>query len=90
MAKHLKFDILWADYNNINQGHPKQVMKKLGITYQHATPKSIGEVWLFWNCENIPEILPPFLESVDIDPIKFIGYGLYKEDAEKIRDYKAV
>lgn len=90
MAKHLKLHILWSSYDNAKQEHPQKVMKKLGITYQHATPQSIGDQWWFWNCENIPEPLPNFLEVADLKPMKYIGYGLSKEDAEKIRNYKGV
>ena len=90
MTKHLRFDILWAPYNNVKQEHPQKVMKELGITYQHATPQSMGDQWWFWNCENIPEPLPLFLEVADLNPMECIGFGLSKEDAEKIRDYKSV
>lgn len=81
---HLRFDCLWAAYNDINQGHPQDVMRGLGITYQHATPQSIVDQWWFWNCENVPDALPPYLEEMDLDPMKCIGYGLSREDAEKI------
>ena len=64
-------------------------MKELGITYQHSTPQSMGDQWWFWNCENIPEQLPAFLEVADLKPMECIGYGLSKEEAEKIRDYKS-
>ena len=67
---------------------PQVVMKQLGITYQHATPQSIGDQWWFWNCENTPDPLPPYLEVADWNPMECIGWGLSKEDAEKIRDYK--
>lgn len=90
MAKNLRFDILWAPYNDVKQDHPQKVMKELGITYQHATPQSMGDQWWFWNCENIPEPLPDFLEVADWNPMECIGWGLSKEDAEKIRDYKGV
>ena len=70
-----------------NKGHPQDVMKKLGISYQHATPQSMGNQWWFWNCENIPDELPENIESMAIDPMDAIGYGLSKEMAEKIRDY---
>jgi len=68
--------------------HPQDVMEKLGITYQHATPQSIMDGWIFWNCENIPELLPPYLSVVDCNPMKAIGYGLSKEQAEMIRGYE--
>ena len=87
--KHLRFSLDWAAYNNLEQDHPVKVMEDLGITYQHRTPQSMGNQWWFWNCENIPQDLPPFLELADWDPMKTIGYGLSLEDAEKIRDYKS-
>jgi len=58
---HLRFDIMWACYENVKQEHPQKVMKDLGIKYQHATPQSISNSWWFWNCENIPDKLPSFL-----------------------------
>lgn len=69
-------------------GHPQVVMKNLGITYQYATPQSIIDEWWFWNCENIPDPLPIYLKLMDLNPMECIGWGLSKEDAEKIRDYK--
>ena len=90
MSKHLRFDVLWAPYNGVKQDHPQKVMQELGITYQHATPQSIADQWWFWNCENIPEQLPPYLEVMDLNPMEQIGWGLSKEDAEKIRDYKPI
>lgn len=67
--------------------HPQNTMERFGITYQHATPQSMGEQWWFWNCENIPDPLPEHFSILDLDPIEQIGLGLSKEDAEKIRDY---
>ena len=69
-------------------GHPQRVMEKLGITYQHATPQSMGDQWWFWNCENVPKKLPEFLEVADLNPMECIGYGLSEEDAENISNYK--
>ena len=68
-------------------GNPQSVMEKLNITYQHATPQSIGDQWWFWNCENIPDTLPPYLYILDADPMEMIGFGLSKDNAIKIRDY---
>jgi len=67
--------------------HAQKRMKELGITYQHATPQSLGDQWWFWNCENVPEVLPEDLTELNLDPMEYIGFGLSKEDAEKIRDY---
>lgn len=70
------------------QKHAQEGMKDLGITYQHSTPQSMGDQWWFWNCENIPNELPEHITELDLDPMEQIGWGLSKEDAEKIRDYK--
>lgn len=87
--KHLRFDLLWALYREIEQEHPQRVMQELGITYQHATPQSIADQWWFWNCENIPEPLPPYLSVIEnLNPMEMIGFGLSQEQAESIRDYK--
>ena len=70
-----------------SKGHPEDVMKKLGITYQHATPQSLYDTWWFWNCENIPENLPRFIDELKATSMDKIGYGLSKSKAEEIRDY---
>lgn len=69
------------------QLHPQTLMKRLGITYQHATPQSMADQWWFWNCSNIPDPLPKGLEILSADPMKMVGFGLTQWQAEKIRDY---
>jgi hypothetical protein len=78
---HLRLDIYYA------KKHAQKIMKDLGITYQYATPQSMGDQWWFWNCENIPKQLPPEITELKLDPMECIGHGLSREDAEKIRDY---
>ena len=82
MTKHLRLDCYYG-YNE----HPQKTMKRLGITYQHATPQSMADQWWFWNCKNVPDPLPEHFSILDLDPMKCIGYGLSKEDAEKIINY---
>ena len=65
-------------------GHPQQMMDNLGIEYQHATPQSMGDQWWFWNCTNVPDPLPDFLSELHIKPSDAIGWGLNKEEAEKL------
>lgn len=69
--------------------HAQEIMKELRITYQHATPQSMGDQWWFWNCENVPDELPEYLSELELNPMEQIGRGLSKKDAEKIRDYIA-
>lgn len=82
---HLKLSI---GCNDGCDEHPEVIMKKLGITYQHATPQSIADQWWFWNCENVPNPLPEYLTFLNADPKQMIKFGLSKEDAQKISDYK--
>ena len=79
---HLRFDLY-----NYSGTHPQIKMKELKIKYSHSTPQSMGDQWWFWNCENIPDPLPIFLSVADLNPMKCIGYGLSKQEAEEIRDY---
>lgn len=76
---HLRYDLYDAPGK-----HPQEVMRELGITYQHSTPQSMGDQWWFWNCENIPSTLPKYLSELNVKPHDAIGYGLSKEDADKI------
>jgi len=88
MTKHLKFSYLTAQVGCGEKRHAQEVMSDLGITYQHATPQSMVDQFWFWNCENIPEILPKYLTELNANPMECIGFGLSQENAEKIRDYK--
>ena len=80
---HLRLDIYYL------KKHAQERMKELGITYQHATPQSLYDCWWFWNCENVPSVLPADLTELKVDPMKQIGKGLSREAAEKIRDRTA-
>ena len=62
---HLIYDLQTANENGEFR-HAQDVMTELGIEYQHATPQSISSEWWFWNCENIPEKLPPYLKIADL------------------------
>ncbi len=77
------------DVKRLGSMHPQVAMKELGITYTNATPQSMGDQWWFWNCENLPDNLPPFLTEMESDPMEMIGFGLNQSTAEAIRDYKS-
>lgn len=83
MGTHLRLNCFMG-YNE----HPQQTMERFGITYQHATPQTMGDQWWFWNCENIPDPLPEHIDILNADPIKMIGWGLSREDAINIANYK--
>ena len=85
---HLKFDLMYgATDGEIRPGHPQKVMRELGIKFQYMTPQTIFDEWWFWNCQNIPNPLPPFLSILSVDPMDMIGRGLSKEVAIEIRDF---
>ena len=86
MAKHLNYSYMTAS-DCYDKRHAQVVVNELGITWQHSTPQSLGDAFWFWNCENVPEVLPKYLSVASWDPMEMIGFGLSKEQAEKIRDY---
>jgi hypothetical protein len=65
--------------------HAQEYMRKLGITYEHATPQSIADCWWFWGCRNVPDPLPAALRILKVAPRDAIGYGLSKEDAKRLQ-----
>jgi len=81
---HLSYNLVTASMDFNENRHAQTVMRELGITYQHATPQSIADCWWFWNCSDVPTVLPEFLRPLEIDPMKQIGNGLSLEDAQKI------
>ena len=86
MKMHLRFDCYAQGLSKEPYTHPQVKMRDLGIEYQHATPQSLGDQWWFWNAE-VPDgvELPGYIEALNLDPIKMIGYGLSKKEAEAIK-----
>jgi len=80
---HLRF-CMYSACDNKESRHPQEVMKSLGIDYQHATPQSVADQWWFWNCKNVPDQLPAFLTELQVDPMQCIGFGLNEELAKSI------
>jgi len=83
--KNLRYDLIGAHMSG-EKRHAQEVMQALGIIYQHSTPQSISESWWFWNCENVPEELPTFIEKLKTKPKDAVGRGLSKADAKAIED----
>lgn len=81
---HLRYDMTTASIDCREDRHPQLVMRELGITYQRSTPQSMAEQIWFWNCKNVPTGLPKYLTVLNLDPHECIGFGLTKEDADKI------
>lgn len=45
--------------------HPQKAMKHLGITYRDCDCSSMAECWWFYDCQNVPEVLPKWLSRTD-------------------------
>jgi len=86
MVVHLMYDYLKAHMCG-EYRHAEEVIKDLGITWQHSTPQSISGQILFWNSENAPEELPPYITKGNWDPIEWIGQGLSMELAQMISSH---
>jgi hypothetical protein len=90
MTKHLRFCYETAQREFGETRHAQVVMKELGITYQCVTPQSMSDSFWFWNCENIPDNLPKYISELEIEsPLKYVGWGLSKQEALNIMKYKA-
>lgn len=76
---------MWSAHEAGEAGHPQEVMKRLGITYQHATPQSIADQWWFWLC-TIPKgmELPKYLTKLNIAPGDAVGFGLSQKTADDL------
>ncbi len=85
---HLLYSLITADLLHVEHRHAQDVMKDLGITYQHATPQTMGDQWWFWNCENLPCNLPRYLTELNLKPMECVGRGLSLENAEMIEHNK--
>ncbi len=68
--------------------HAQTMMEDLGITYEHSTPQSLYDCWVFWNCENIPDVLPEWITEMEDGPMKYIGHGLTEEVAQRLEENK--
>jgi hypothetical protein len=85
-SKHLKLDLYALHIFGKDQAknHPENIMLSLGIQYSHSTPQSMGEMWQFWNCKNIPDKLPEYITIADWNPLEWVGYGLSEAKAKEI------
>jgi hypothetical protein len=80
---HLRLDLRSAFDAGENR-HAVEIMRALGIAYEHATPQSIADQWWFWNCSNVPAPLPRYITTLDLDPHQAIGHGLDQQTADRL------
>ena len=88
--KDLVYDLTTALFSNNEKRHAQEVMKELGINYQHAICIPMVDSWYFFNCTNLPEELPVFLKIKDVSPLNYVGHGLTKEKAEELINAKTL
>ena len=87
---HLRYDVDGTDEAGEYE-YPRLVMSHLGINYQDVICSSVGRYYIFWNCTNVGEIekLPTYITCEDLDPMRWIGYGLSQERAERIQELES-
>jgi hypothetical protein len=69
--------------------HAQKYMADAGITYSLCVPQSIADCWWFFDCKNVPKILPEALSVMkDIPLSERIGLGLSKEDVAMLENSK--
>lgn len=81
---HLRYDCYGACVDSGEMRHPVDVVGELGITYLHAAPQGIVDQWVFWCCGNVPDELPSYIVPMDIELHACVGWGLSREDAERL------
>lgn len=87
---HLRYEYQTAFMKCGISEHAQKGMERLGITYTHSTPQSMGDQFWFWNCSNVPDPLPEYISTLDVDPMECIGFGLSLEMAEEIRSQNEI
>ena len=56
--------------------HAQTAMKDLGITYAAAHPFPIADCWRFFDCQNVPDVLPKWLTRCGLPDYLADAYGL--------------
>jgi hypothetical protein len=65
--------------------HMLTLIQDLGIKYQHSISCMMTESWRFFNCTNLPKILPDWIDKYNsMDLYDLVGYGLDTEEAAKL------
>lgn len=69
-------------YENMKKGehkHAQSVIKELGITSVKDIPESMGDCWIFYGCENIPECLPGYISVSEMKDHDYQRSGINYE-----------
>ena len=60
----LKYCYLTA-YHHGEERHAQEVMHHLGIEWTTSEPQTLFDSWIFYNCTNVPDVLPPYLSKTE-------------------------
>jgi hypothetical protein len=80
----LTYDLQTAHVKHGVTQHAQKEMSRLGITYRYAVPQSMFDCWHFWDCRNIPDKLPPYIEYINVAPQEMVGHGLSQTMADEL------
>lgn len=78
---------LMGIYSETKDSSPNAVkyLKELGITHYRSMPDNFGDYIIFFNCRNVPEVLPEWLVKIERTSLDYAGRGaMTQEIAEDI------
>lgn len=75
MTTHLRYDMNTA-FDRGEKRHSETVMRSLGISYHHSEPVTIADCWLFYGCSNVPEALPEYLTSFEVQRVELPHFAV--------------
>ena len=79
----IKFDI-YPRKDSANS-KPIQKMTELGITWEKHFVSTISDCVFFFNCKNIPEAIPQYIQvQENRSPLEFVGCGLSENEANQL------
>jgi len=53
--------------------HARNVMHDLGIKFGRSIPQSVGDQYWFFDCEDLPEVLPDYIHKLDFTYDEYIA-----------------
>lgn len=67
---------------------PQEALKELGITYIACMPQPMADSWWFLGVDNVPEVLPKWLEYFmeDNNYRQWVGFGLSEKDCIRLEN----
>jgi len=63
--KNLRLELISYSFREKIEMHPQKYIESLGITYKDCVGVSIADVFMFYDCANIPNELPYFITLIE-------------------------